>query len=1335
MLAGVAVHHELAELIAAAGREILDEPEEFRAALDDFFAESAATTGELSLLVDAVRLGNFARFVDQINLGADSALAVQDQGDRLAWARGTQESGGARWALAALGYALGEVADEQVSALHEDMATVDRPLSAEAAAAGTGPPAEVTIAGGSDLGAAVDEAAVQPSATVTMLFSDTEGSTALLRQLGDDYRHLLARQRSLLRVVWQRHGGQEMGTEGDSFFVTFRTAAEGVAAALHAQRAIREEEWTGGVDVRLRIGLHTGEPLAHDEGYVGMDVHRAARIAGVAHGGQVVLSEATRQLVMGRLPHGAGLVTLGPHQLKDLPTAEHLYQLTAPGLDLEFPPLRTVAAEVFELGVLGPLQVLRGGEPVALGGRKQRAILATLILKANRVVSAERLIEAAWGPKGGPKAETALKRHVADLEKVLQPQPGDSSLIARRRHGYELRIDPTSVDMLRFEGLVTEASKLMADDHYDQAVRALNDALRLWRGDPLADLPLDRFRTTVDRLEEARLTAVEDRFEAELGSGQHTQLVAPIESLLDEHPLRERLWGQLMLALYRSGQRADALAAYERAAEALGALSGPGPDLRDLARRIDDQDPDLAGPAGAARPKVKLPVVPHELVGRADDVAALAEQLGDGSARLLTLTGPGGVGKTRLAVEVAAKAVDDYPGGVFFVPLAAVTDAGLVLPAVAAVLEILEQPDEALLQFIAVSLGRQPTLLVLDNLEQVPHAAAVVDDLLGAAPALRVLATSQRALRLGAEREYPVGPLGLPSDPPSAHKLTPDEARGHAAVELFVARARLVRPDFELDDDNAGTVAEICSRLDGVPLAIELAAARLALLSPSQLLDRLGQKLTLLRGGRSDLPDRHRTLRATIDWSYQLLDEGQQQLLARLGAFAGTFSVDSAQVVATTDADPVEDDQDVLEGLLALVECSLVRRLPGPHETRFRLLETVHEYARERLAQAAEETAVRRRLALHLLDRVESAQPGLDGAEAPQVLATLRPEQTNFRAALEWAVDAGEVELAARLATSLRVYWMLEGRLTEGRSWLARILDHQDLSPAHAMQVRLAAGILAYFQDDHGAARPHLETAVELARELGDEEAVAMSLGYLGALMLGAGDAAAAQLMVEETASISSRIGSYQGEVLALSLSAVIAAMSGDVEVERRFYLERLDVARKRGDCRRIAETLGNLADIAVEQGNLDHARTYAGEALKLARGVARMVTRDALLTLGRIELASGRPTSAAESIADALRLSLDLGQRFEVAQALLALGAVASAEGDHQRAARLFGAGDRLHGDTSPLDVDLEPEMAEHLERTRAALGEEAFRVAQVSGAALTLEDVTALALSGSSA
>ena len=583
-----------------------------------------------------------------------------------------------------------------------------------------------------------------------------------------------------------------------------------------------------------------------------------------------------------------------------LPIAQEPGSVTLVGdPDVELPRVRTGDSEILEFGVLGPMQVLRGGMPVELGEPTQRAILAALILQANRVVPTEGLIEAAWGSKTRPMAESALKRQIAGLQKALLPLPGGSPVILRHGHGYELRVEPEWVDLLRFERLVNQASEFMAADHCDQAVRAFNDALRLWRGDPLADLPLDHFRTSVARLQEARLTAVEDRLEAELGAGRHGELIAEIKALVREYPLRQRLWGQLMLAMYRSGQRADALAAYQQAVEALGVMSAPGPYLRDLLRRIEIHDPDLAAPAGAARPKVKLPAPWHELVGRADDVAALTDQLRSGPSRLVTLTGPGGIGKTRLAIEVATRAVDDYPGGVFFVSLAAVTDASLVLPAVAAVLEILEQPEEQLLHVIAVSLGSQPTLLVLDNLEQVPEAASTIDALVGAAPALRVIATTQRTSRSGSNREYAVNPLNLPSDRPSGHQLTAEEACTYAAVELFVARSRLVNPDFEIDDSNAGAVAEICSQLDGVPLAIELAAARSMLLSPDQLLARLGQQLTLLAGGSSELPDRHRTLRATIDWSYQLLDDGQQQLLARLGAFAGTFSADGAEVVAS----------------------------------------------------------------------------------------------------------------------------------------------------------------------------------------------------------------------------------------------------------------------------------------------------------------------------------------------------------------------------------------------------------------------------------------------------
>ncbi len=1163
-----------------------------------------------------------------------------------------------------------------------------------------------------------------------MLFSDIEGSTALLRELGDDYGALLARQRELLRSIWARHAGDEMGTEGDSFFITFRTAADAVAAAVDAQRAMADERWSNGARVRLRIGLHTGEPLAQDEGFVGLDVHRAARIAAVAHGGQVVVSEATRQLVMSRLPPDVGLVDLGTHRLKDLPVAEHLYQLTAQGVDAEFPPLRSLDSASLEFGVLGPLLVARAGRVVTVGGPIRRAILALLILHANHPVTAERLVDAAWGPRGGPTSDTALKKHITALRKVLESDAAGAQPLVSGRQGYELRVDPGSVDVLRFKALVAEGSGHLADERYDQAVRAFKDALSQWRGEALVDVPEASVRPAVEELEEARLAAVEARFEAELGSGRHSELVPEIEALLVDQPRRERLWAHLMVALHRAGQTAAAADAYARAQQALGQ---PGQLLRALARRIEEHDPALNAPAGAARSQVKLPALSRELIGRASDVAALGELLSGTDARVVTLTGPGGVGKTRLAVEVATRAVQAFPGGVFFVSLAAVTDPKLILPAVASVLEILESPDEALADSLAASLGPDPTLLVLDNLEQLPDAATVIADLVRAAPSLLVITTSRRALRIGAEREYRVGPLGVPPSSEGSHSLTGEDAGHHAAVELFVRRARQVCPDFRLDDENAATVAEICTRLDGVPLAIELAAARSLLLSPTQLLARLGRQLSFLTGGRQDLPQRHRNLRATIDWSYHLLTARQQQLLARLGAYPGSFSVEGAHVVASQSEGA--DDEDVLDDLLGLVECSLVQRLPGLEETRFRLLETVHEYARERLAESGDEDAVRERMARHVLTWAERTREALNGPDAARALAALRPEDPGLRAALEWGLDDGDHEVAARIAINLRLYWLLEGRLTEGRMWLGRVLEHQQgLPQALASRVNLAAGILAYFQDDGPIAQQNLHRALDAARQAGDEEVVAMSLGYLGALVLGEGDAEGAQAMVEEAGTISDRREFYEGRVLAMSLSAVIAAMNGDVELETRVYEERLEAARQRGDARRIAETLGNLADIALSQGALDQAETYAEEALKLARGVARMVTRDALLTLGRIELAGGSPSPAADSIGEALRLSLDLGQKFEVAQALLALGAVATVQGDHERAARLYGAGDRLQRATSPLDVDLEPDIAEHRQRTRDALGPDAFQVAELDGAAQPLEQVAAFAVRRSS-
>ena len=967
---------------------------------------------------------------------------------------------------------------------------------------------------------------------------------------------------------------------------------------------------------------------------------------------------------------------------------------------------------VVEYRILGPLEVLDDQQPVPLGGPKQRAVLAMLLLDLGRVVSTDRLILGVWGDDAGDNALATLQVYVSNLRKVLEPDKGQHQVLIGRRPGYLLQADPESVDLVRFERLLTAARKDLANERYGTASRQFDEALALWRGDPLSDLALEEFAAPeITRLQEARVSAIEDRIEAELGCGRHASLVAELGQLVHEYPLRERLWGQLMLAHYRSGRQADALLAYTQAREILVDEYGidPGPELRDLERRVLSQDPGLAAPPGSARSSVKIPAPPHPVLGREGEIATISAELRDPATRALTLTGPGGTGKTSLALELAGRALVEYPGGVFFVPLADVDTAERVLPAIAGVLEVTESPDEPLLQSVILSLGSQPTLVVLDNFEQVLGAGPVVADLLRQAPDVTVLVTSRAGLRIRGEREHSVPPL-----------------TGDAAVEVFLHRMAEARPGFVLDPAQRTTVERICDQLDGLPLAIELAAARGRVMEPEGLLERLGGQLALLTTGSRDLPDRQRTLRAAIDWSHTLLDPAQQQLFARLGAISGEFTLEAAQAVA---GDALSD-LGIIDELDALVDNSMVRRLTRADGTRFRLLETMREYAAERLAASGNEAACRQAMVKHLLDKLESVAPGFDGPEAPRLVAWVDSDYPNLRAALGWALDSGVPADAARLAIALRPYWFAQGQLAEGREWLSRVLAVEGLNVTVRARASLAAGIFAYFHDDADDAKERLTEALDLARQGGDAEATAGSLGYLGALVLGDGEPEQALAMASEALAISRSSGLYEARALALSLSAVVAASNGDLETERTLYAERLALVRDHGDRRRIAETLNNLAEVALADGAIDQARAFADEALELARNVAKIVTRDVLLSLGRVAVADGDAPLAGTQAGNALQLSVELGQQFEIAQSLLVLAGAVALTGDLVGATKLYGCAGRLRGESSPLDVELEPDIATQRERTRAALGDDRFVATHASGAAMSRDEAIAFAM-----
>ncbi len=781
-----------------------------------------------------------------------------------------------------------------------------------------------------------------PTGTVTFLFTDIEGSTRLLERLGTaDYADVLARHQWHIRQALEAAGGVEVKTEGDAFFVVFRSAPAAVAAAAAAQRGLAGERWPDGVDLRVRMGLHTGEGvLAPDSDYVGLDVHRAARIAAAGHGGQVLISETTRGLVEGALPAGVTIRDLGEHRLKDLSRSERLAQLVITGLLDHFPPLRTL-----------------------------------------------------------------------------------------------------------------------------------------------------------------------------------------------------------------------------------------------------DATPN------------NLPILATSFVGRTREVEAARRLLA--TSRLLTLTGPGGTGKTRLALQLAAESIEVFPDGVFFVPLEPITDPALVATTIAGVLGVQEVGSEPVERLLADFLRPRRLLLVLDNFEQVTEGARVVGDLLKAAPDLRVVVTSRAVLRLYGEQEYPVPPLGTP-DPAN---LPPLEALAqYEAVALFIARAMAARPDFAVTNENAPAVAQITARLDGLPLAIELAAARTKLLSPQAMLPRLESRLALLGGaGARDLPARQQTLRGAIAWSFDLLDETGRCLFARVSTFVGGFDLEAAEAICSPPT-AGHEAVDVLAGLSDLADQSLVRRADEHDHVRFDMLETIREFAAEKLAASGEADEIRRRHAAYFTDLAERAAPQLTGAQRAVWLDLVQHEHDNLRAALSRAIEAGDATTGLRLVAALWRFWQSRAYLVEGAARAAAVLalPADDVDLAIRARAFDAAGGLAYWMGDMERSNEAYQQALAFARQVGDRRMIADQLYNLGfTYIMPRSDLAEGLRIAEEAAAIYRELGHEHGLVNALWEIGSVHYFSGDWERAAEVQAETLDKARRTGNAFIAGWALHMLGTAEVKLGRFSLAYAHLAEALR----------------------------------------------------------------------------------------------------------------------------------------
>ncbi len=771
-----------------------------------------------------------------------------------------------------------------------------------------------------------------PTGTVTMLFSDIEGSTLLLSRLGADYAQALTGQRTVLRQAWAEHGGTEIGTEGDSFFVVFATATAAATAAVEAQRGLEEYPWPRGEHVRVRMGVHTGSPTVLDDGYVGLDVHRAARVAGAAHGGQVVVSDATAHLVQGHLPDGVALRDLGAHQLKDMPVPEHLFQLQVAGLVDQFPPLKS-----------------------------------------------------------------------------------------------------------------------------------------------------------------------------------------------------------------------------------LGTASS-------------------------------LPTPPTALVGRDGELAELTVAVSSPDVRLVTLTGPGGSGKTRLAIGLAQRLVDGFPDGVFFVPLATVTTAEVMWTTIAETLDV--PPEGRIPPGFFTHVAHRSALLVLDNLEQIPVADAVVAELLSEAPQVVVVATSRRPLHVQAEHEHAVPPLELPDD----DSLGQAEASG--AVQLFINQARKVRPGFAVTADNSAAVAAISRRLDGLPLALELAAARIKLLSPRALLARLDHALDFAAAS-GDGPSRQKTLRDTIAWSCDLLTPDQRGFFRRLGVFAGGADLDAIAAVINPGGEP--DVADPLDVVADLVDASLVTVTETTDgEPRIGMLETVRVYALDELTTTGELEPARQRHALHYLAVAERLSPGLHADRFLDARAQFETDHDNFREALGWALQrdgapndtAHEPHVGLRLCMALNYFWSSSGYLFEARRWLERAIEHAgdtDSPEVARTLTSLANNVGALGQTE--IAHEHATASVDMWRRLNDIGKLAVALNSLAATEVNRGQLEAARPVYEEALALARQSGDKTILSRILGDFATLEGCFHQYQRSLELDSEGLAIARELGDPTGALAHEHDMACTLREMGRVEEAQ------------------------------------------------------------------------------------------------------------------------------------------------
>ncbi|MEU9023353.1 BTAD domain-containing putative transcriptional regulator [Actinomadura sp. NPDC048394] len=1035
-------------------------------------------------------------------------------------------------------------------------------------------------------------------------------------------------------------------------------------------------------------------------------------------------------------------------------------------------------------GVLGPVEAHGEAGSVAVGGPRVRALLAMLALDAGRVVTSERLIDGLYGEEPPAGAANALQSQVSRLRRGL----GDAALVEGHPAGYRLLAERDAVDVHRFEGLARDGRRALGAGDHVRAAALLREALELWRGPALADVRSAQFADAqAARLEEARAAVAEDHAEARLALGEFDAVIPDLRDLLDARPLRERARALLMRALYGAGRQAEALEAFEDGRRVLADELGadPSPELADVHMAIlrgDVEGPKAAEAAESVR--LNLPAQFTSFVGREEEVRRVGAMLAGG--RLVTLLGPGGAGKTRLAVEAAER----EDGEVCFVDLAPV-DRAEVTKAVLGALGLRESgmmagpgepPADAAERLVTALSGRR-MLLVLDNCEHVVATVApLAHRLLSACPLLRVLATSREALAITGEALWPLPPLALPPEGTPAAEVT-----AYPAVRLFADRAAAVRPGFAVDEGNVDAVLRICGALDGLPLAIELAAARLRSLPVEQVATRLDDRFRLLSRGNRTAAPRHQTLRAVVEWSWELLDDAEQTLARRLTVFSGGLTLEAAARVCDLD--------DADELLVELADKSLLQS----DGTRYRMLDTVRAFCAERLEEAGEDERFQRAHAEYFLDLARRAEPHLRGAEQLEWLGLLAADHGNLHAALRRGVRLDTV-LALRMVAALSWYWWLRGRI-EGASISAELLDVVGLDPPEGCEeeyvlcvmnavsagvtgdraqiwldraetllhgirrvltypstivqyaltagpsrtqfavfamhvgqdpwaqalIHMSDGFLRQFSGEIDRAEESCTAAVNGFRECGDRWGTANSLDPLAQIADWRGDRERALELLDEALELTGQLGALEDTADLLYRRAEVLVHAGDPDRAAAELERGIELARRAGAPDKVAGGHTGLAGIARLRGDLAEARRLYEAALTQfasERFIARAVRGTALVGLGWIAAAEGDAARARELFLEALSISSDHPIFTYQAGAAVGLGGAALAEGDAERAARLVGVAALLRGPQVPGDADAERVEAD----ARAALGDARYEAAFAEGAALGRDEALAM-------